>query len=648
LLGKILGGRYEILEKIGIGGMSVVYKAKCHLLNRFVAVKVLRPELVENEEFVARFKRESQAAASLTHPNIVNMYDVGQEDDTHYIVMEYIDGKTLKEFIREKGRLTSEEAVKICSQICSALNHAHNNHIVHRDIKPQNILMTKDGIPKVADFGIARAVTSATVTMAGSNVIGSVHYFSPEQARGGYVDKKSDIYSLGIVFYEMVTGVVPFEGDSAISVALKHIQEKVTPPGDIYPDIPKSIQYIIEKAIEKDIDKRYHDTADMLSDLNRALKEPDGEYIKRSEEDQQATRVIPAINDRVINPEGQLNEADGEDLPEEYEEEDEEVAEKKRNRIWIGVSISVIILVFLVLFLVLRGIYQQNFARREVEVPLVEGYDYEIAETILKSRELIMKIVEWREDNTVREGEVLSQNPKEGMKVNTDSAVNVIVSSGPKKAIVPSLINESLRSAEIKLENEGLTAAAPEYVPSQIASGYVVEQDPPAYTEVSEGTEVKLYVSKGPEDNMTKADKYTGWPLDIALEMIAADNLEKGTIYKEYNSQVKPGYVYKQSPEPGMNVEKGRKIDLWVSLGEKESGKSMLTINLGDAEEEVRVQVIRTSDDKIVHDEIHDPSKGEVDIILEGTGVESFAIWLNDEYWMTKTLNFTAKGSDGQ
>ncbi len=508
--------------------------------------------------------------------------------------------------------------------------------------------MTKDGIPKVADFGIARAVTSATVTMAGSNVIGSVHYFSPEQARGGYVDKKSDIYSLGIVFYEMVTGVVPFEGDSAISVALKHIQEKVTPPGDIYPDIPKSIQYIIEKAIEKDIDKRYHDTADMLSDLNRALKEPDGEYIKRSEEDQQATRVIPAINDRVINPEGQLNEADGEDLPEEYEEEDEEVAEKKRNRIWIGVSISVIILVFLVLFLVLRGIYQQNFARREVEVPLVEGYDYEIAETILKSRELIMKIVEWREDNTVREGEVLSQNPKEGMKVNTDSAVNVIVSSGPKKAIVPSLINESLRSAEIKLENEGLTAAAPEYVPSQIASGYVVEQDPPAYTEVSEGTEVKLYVSKGPEDNMTKADKYTGWPLDIALEMIAADNLEKGTIYKEYNSQVKLGYVYKQSPEPGMNVEKGRKIDLWVSLGEKESGKSMLTINLGDAEEEVRVQVIRTSDDKIVHDEIHDPSKGEVDIILEGTGVESFAIWLNDEYWMTKTLNFTAKGSDGQ
>jgi beta-lactam-binding protein with PASTA domain/tRNA A-37 threonylcarbamoyl transferase component Bud32 len=648
LLGKILGGRYEILEKIGIGGMSVVYKAKCHLLNRFVAVKVLRPELVDNEEFVVRFKRESQAAASLAHPNIVNMYDVGQEDDTHYIVMEYIDGKTLKEFIREKGRLTSEEAVKICSQICSALNHAHNNHIVHRDIKPQNILMTKDGIPKVADFGIARAVTSATVTMAGSNVIGSVHYFSPEQARGGYVDKKSDIYSLGIVFYEMVTGVVPFEGDSAISVALKHIQEKVTPPGDIYPDIPKSIQYIIEKAIEKDIDKRYHDTADMLSDLNRALKEPDGEYIKRSEEDQQATRVIPAINDRVINPEGQLNEADGEDLPEEYEEEDEEVAEKKRNRIWIGVSISVIILVFLVLFLVLRGIYQQNFARREVEVPLVEGYDYEIAETILKSRELIMKIVEWREDNTVREGEVLSQNPKEGMKVNTDSAVNVIVSSGPKKAIVPSLINESLRSAEIKLENEGLTAAAPEYVPSQIASGYVVEQDPPAYTEVSEGTEVKLYVSKGPEDNMTKADKYTGWPLDIALEMIAADNLEKGTIYKEYNSQVKLGYVYKQSPEPGMNVEKGRKIDLWVSLGEKESGKSMLTINLGDAEEEVRVQVIRTSDDKIVHDEIHDPSKGEVDIILEGTGVESFAIWLNDEYWMTKTLNFTAKGSDGQ
>ena len=279
MLGKILGGRYELLEKTGGGGMAVVYKAKCHLLKRYVAVKILRPDLVDNEEFVTRFKRESQAAASLSHPNIVNMYDVGQENGTHYIVMEYVDGMTLKEYIRKEGRLTSKEAVRIASQICSALHHAHENNIVHRDIKPQNILINKEGTAKVADFGIARAVTSSTVTMAGANVIGSVHYFSPEQAKGGYVDKKSDIYSLGIVLYEMVTGVVPFEGDSAISVALKHIQEQVTPPGEINPDVPKSIQYIIQRAIEKNLENRYHDAAEMLHDLSQALDlQP---YVKR-------------------------------------------------------------------------------------------------------------------------------------------------------------------------------------------------------------------------------------------------------------------------------------------------------------------------------------------------------------------------------
>lgn len=279
--------------------MAVVYKARCHLLKRFVAVKILRPELVENEEFVLRFKRESQSAASLSHPNIVNIYDVGQEGDIHYIVMEYVDGKTLKEYIREKGRLDPEEAARICIQICQALSHAHKNGIVHRDIKPQNILISRDGDVKVADFGIARAATTATVTMAGSNVIGSVHYFSPEQARGGLVSYQSDIYSLGIVLYEMVTGVVPFEGDSAITVALKHIQEKITPVRDINPEIPKSIQYIIEKATEKDISLRYKDTAELLKDLRRALKEPDGNFVSKDKDksalDEQTTQVMPPI-----------------------------------------------------------------------------------------------------------------------------------------------------------------------------------------------------------------------------------------------------------------------------------------------------------------------------------------------------------------
>jgi serine/threonine protein kinase len=645
LLGKILGGRYELLEKIGGGGMAVVYKAKCHLLKRYVAVKILRPELVENDEFVNRFKRESQSAASLSHPNIVNMYDVGQEDDIHYIVMEYVDGKTLKEYIREKGRLESEEAVRIVSQICSALNHAHNNNIVHRDIKPQNILMSKDGIAKVADFGIARAVNSATVTMAGANVIGSVHYFSPEQARGGYVDKKSDIYSLGIVLYEMVTGVVPFEGDSAISVALKHIQEKVTPPGEINPDIPKSIQYIIERAIEKDIDKRYHDTADMLSDLKRALKEPDGAYVKRAIEDDQATRIIPAIQDIPDSAEKDpTKEYSG--LDEELEQE--EASSRKRNRIWMGISITVITTVLLVLVMVLRAIYIQNFVRQDTEVPLIEGYDEETAREILESRDLVLNIVEWRHDRETKEGHIISQYPKEGMTVQAESFVDAVVSAGVKPAIVPDVVNKSQRNAEIELENKGLKVAAPEYVESQTPSGFVVEQDPPALTEVPEGTEVTLFISKGPEDNMTEVGKYTGLTVGMAQQLIESGDLVVGTVKEEPNSTVNAGIIFKQSPEPGMDVEKGRKVNLWVSTGEAVSYRKLLRIELQGNKERARVKVIRTSDDQVVYDKEHKVSEGVIEIVMEDTGVKSYAIWVDNKYKMTTTLDFTKKDSEGE
>jgi serine/threonine protein kinase len=250
LIGRVLGKRYEIVERIGSGGMSQVYKARCSLLNRYVAVKVLRPEYTSDENFIRKFRRESQAAASLSHQNIVSVYDVGVDDEVHYIVMEYIEGKTLKQLIQEKGRLSPAETAEIAQQICKALVHAHKNHIIHRDIKPHNILVTKDGVAKVTDFGIARAVTASTVTNSG-NVIGSVHYFSPEQARGGFIDEKSDLYSLGIVIYEMITGQVPFEGESPISVALKHLQEPVKPPGKVVEDIPPGLEQIIMKAIEK-------------------------------------------------------------------------------------------------------------------------------------------------------------------------------------------------------------------------------------------------------------------------------------------------------------------------------------------------------------------------------------------------------------
>ncbi|MGI6571193.1 MAG: Stk1 family PASTA domain-containing Ser/Thr kinase [Caldicoprobacterales bacterium] len=634
MLGKILGGRYELLEKTGGGGMAVVYKAKCHLLNRYVAVKILRPDLVENEEFVERFKRESQSAASLSHPNIVNMYDVGQENDIHYIVMEYVDGMTLKDYIRRKGRLSSEEAVRIACQICAGLHHAHENNIVHRDIKPQNILINKEGIAKVADFGIARAVTSSTVTMAGANVIGSVHYFSPEQARGGYVDKKSDIYSLGIVLYEMVTGVVPFEGDSAISVALKHIQEKVIPPVEINPNIPRSIQFIIERAIEKELKNRYDNAAEMLDDLNRALEEPDGAYVRRFVDDNMDTRIIPVINGHEkSSPEaGQPNGESGENPP-----------DKRRG--WVLVTISAIAAaaVLLVLFMVISSIFKQNFIVRDVPVPLIEGYDEDTAREILRSSGLVLVVDERRYDTDVEEGIIISQNPKEGIKVKSESRVHVVISSGVRLVPVPDVVNLSQRDAEIQLENEGLKIGQTEFVSSDIASGYVIRQEPEAYEDVPEGTAVHLYISKGPEDTMTVVGKYTGVTESIAEEMIKGDKLVKGEVKEEYNSEYKEGIVFRQSPQPGANVEQGRKVDLWVSLGEQPSYKKKIELYLGDIDRKVRVQIIRTSDDKIIYDKKQNPSEGKIEIILEDKGKQNYAIWIDNEYFMTRTLNFTEK-----
>lgn len=640
MLGRILGGRYELIEKTGGGGMAVVYKAKCHLLNRYVAVKILRPDLVENEEFVTRFKRESQAAASLSHPNIVNMYDVGQEDDIHYIVMEYVDGMTLKEYIRKEGRLSCEEAVRIACQVCSALHHAHENNIVHRDIKPQNILISRDGTAKVADFGIARAVTSATVTMAGANVIGSVHYFSPEQAKGSYVDKKSDIYSLGIVLYEMVTGVVPFEGDSAISVALKHIQEQVTPPGELNPDIPKSIQYIIERALEKRLEDRYNDAAEMLSDLKRALKEPDGSYVKRITSDSQATRVIPRIEYERHIKDHQVTELNDIDVKNTTENEGET---RVRRRGWMLTTLSVIAAaaVLFVLFMVVRTIYNQNFAIRNTEVPSIVGYDESTAREILKERGLQLTIEEWQYDESVPEGRIISQNPQEGTNVKTNSKVYVVMSSGVKMITVPYVINLSQRNAEIELENIGLKVGPIEYINSDIASGYVVKQEPSAFQDVPEGTEIRLYVSKGPEDTSVMVGKYTGITEDLAVEMIKSSNLEVGNVYREYNSEYNEGIVFRQSPHEGANVEHGRKIDIWVSLGEQQSNKKKITITLDGTDRNVRVQIIRTSDDRIIYDKEHNPKEGEIEIVIEDTGVQNYAVWIDNEYFMTKTLDFT-------
>ena len=615
--------------------MAVVYKARCHLLKRYVAVKVLRPELVENEEFVVRFKQESQSAASLSHPNIVNIYDVGQEGDLHYIVMEYINGKTLKDYIREKGCLELGEAVSIALQICSALSHAHRNQIVHRDIKPQNILLNEEGDAKVADFGIARAATNATVTMAGASVIGSVHYFSPEQARGGHVDKKSDIYSLGIVLYEMVTGTLPFEGDSAITVALKHIQERVTPVGEIRPDVPKSVQYIIEKATEKDQDKRYTDANAMIADLSLALIDPDGSFITRDnpDEDEQATRVIPPV--RAADDEKHKGKR----------EKTEKKGKKLRTALLAVGGILLIALILYGAYWVFYSIYKSNFGGAdEVEVPMVEGLTEEAARSALELRGLEMN-PEYENHRKVPEGEVISQNPKAGIKVRIDSKVDVVISTGVRTVKVPPVTGMTQREAEIEIENAGLKVGEPEYIFSNIPSGYVAEQEIPANTEVAEGTEIVLHISKGPEDNLVRVGSYTGGSEQDARIAIANDGLKVGKVHKENNNEYSAGTVFKQYPENGQYVDAGRSVELWVSLGPQTTRKKSLDITITGSKESVQVKVVRVSDGFVIHNDSHRLADGTIRIPIEGSGVVGYDIYIDGEFLERRHTNFDKEES---
>lgn len=369
MIGKMLGNRYELLEKIGEGGMAEVYKAKCHSLNRFVAVKILKAEYSSDKDFVEKFKREATAAASLSDNNIVTIYDVGTEDGINYIVMEYVKGKTLKDIIREKRRLSNEETVEVAIQIAKALSCAHKNNIIHRDIKPHNIMVTEDGMVKVTDFGIAKASNSVTITNT-SKVLGSAHYFSPEQAKGSYVDFRTDIYSLGIVIYEMITGRVPFNADSPVSVALKHIQETPVPPKDINSSIPNSLNNLILKAIEKEPIKRYQSIKEMLSDLEK-IKNDWNYNIPITTFDNDETRVMDPVN-----------------IEDEYEEDDEDKIkkpmDKKKKRILI-LSISVV-LVFVLGILAAYFAFKGTGSKGDVAIPNIVGLKSDEAKSLLKQK----------------------------------------------------------------------------------------------------------------------------------------------------------------------------------------------------------------------------------------------------------------------
>ncbi|HEX2925960.1 MAG TPA: Stk1 family PASTA domain-containing Ser/Thr kinase [Ruminiclostridium sp.] len=561
--GQLLGNRYLLLEKIGGGGMAVVYKAKCTFLNRFVAVKVLRTEFTNDDEFVKRFKIEAQAVASLSHPNVVSIYDVGHQDDIHYIVMEYVDGMTLKDYLNKHGALNWKDAVKITIQICSAIEHAHKNNIVHRDIKPHNILLTKEGIAKVTDFGIARAVTSSTITMVGST-IGSVHYFSPEQARGGFIDEKSDLYSLGIALYEMVTGKVPFDGDTPVAVALKHIQETPVEPHKIVPSLPYGVNEIIMKAIQKEQNMRYQSATEMLSDLNTVLLQPQGGFVGQKSVSSQATIRMKSVNtddiDSTVRVSTRPANVNGKKL------EAEKQKKKNNTTYWLaGIACVLVIGVLLVITLLL---FTKNDSGNVHQMENYYGKKYEDVKDELKQKGFNVT-PNFQNNDSIPKGVIFSQSIEPGAEYKDGSFTDLelSISNGPASKKVPDVTDSDYRDAQSELESQDIKYKIEEENSDNIKEDYVIRTEPKANEQISDDTVVTVFVSKGAEVKLTKVPNLVGKTEAEAQKLLVDAKLSLGNILPEGTTK---GIVNKQAPEAYSQVAPGETVTIWLTPQEEQ------------------------------------------------------------------------------
>lgn len=538
MLGRLLGGRYEVLEKVGEGGMSLIYRAKDLYLNRIVAIKVLREHLIHDEEFVARFRREAQAVASLSHANIVSIYDVGQDKDLHYLVIEMVEGQNLKERIKELGKIPLGQAVEIAVQICDALEHAHKHKIIHCDIKPHNIIITKDGKAKVTDFGIARAVTTATITHTGS-IMGSVHYFSPEQAKGEIADEKSDIYSVGVVLYEMLTGRLPFEGESPISVALKKINSDAVPPREVNPEIGEALEKVVQRAMERNPIKRYDSVLELKQDIISAQLYNKLEFLEKEMDD--------TINLRSLGR--KKNSPDDLSTP---------------IKVWVWTMISLVVIGFII------GMYMSSavLSRGEVKVPDIVELKVEEATDMLQKMELNLAVVRTINHPTLQEGFIISQDPKPEVIVKKNSEVKIVVSKGPNIVTVPNILNSDLLNAEIALSNEGLTIGEVTRVyHEQIPSSKVVHQEPAAGKEIIQGSSVNIIVSKGPEPIWVRMPAVTGLNIEQAKIVLQNYNLVIGIVQTENSYEAVQDIVIRQDPGAGSEILQGSVVNLVTSSG---------------------------------------------------------------------------------
>ena len=642
LIGKIIGNRYEILEEVGLGGMATVYKAKDHVLNRLVAVKVLKDEFTTDTEFIKRFNTEAQAAASLSHPNIVSIYDVGHEDENnlYYIVMELVQGKTLKEIINSEGILSWKWAVNIAMQIASALELAHKNGIVHRDIKPHNIIITEDGIAKVTDFGIAKAVSNSTITAFGTT-IGSVHYFSPEQAKGGFTDAKSDLYSLGVVMYEMLTGKVPFDADTPVSVALKHMQEDPKEPIELNPEIPSAVNQIVIKAMQKEPSARYQNATEMLHDLSKALKDPDGDFVIIENKDGGYTRVMQAISDDQINT----------GKKEEVKTKTNFFTEHPKAK--IAIIILSLILLFVVVFLITK-IAIDGGIKSKVDMPNLVGKTQAEAEQMADDLGITLEITEVASSD-VEEGKVVSQDPKyTESKIEKGSTIKINVSKGPEETEMVKLEGMKIEDARNTAESLGITLDEQTENSDTVEAGIIIRQDTAVGTLVKSGDTVVVHISAGVEK--VRVPTVLGMDEGTAVATLKNAGLNPKVTY-ESNEEEEDGKVISQSIDANAETAKNSNIDIVVNkivkeqktinvivdvksiMGSSSSQNTNTANETTEAPETVNVTILidgveRTQNSTSVNNSSYNAYS------YTSTGTHDITVRVGSNYTRTRTINF--------
>jgi len=610
-VGTILNNRYEIIEMLGQGGMAHVYKAHCHVLNRNVAIKVLRDEFVKDETFIRRFTTEAQAAAALSHANIVSIFDVASEGDLHYIVMELIEGITLKEYIEANKPLDWQTATNFEQQICAALDCAHRNNVIHQDIKPQNILITPEGVLKVTDFGIAHAANSSTIIAGDADgAVGSVHYCSPEQARGGYTDAKTDIYSAGVVLYEMLTGSVPFDATTPVAVAMKHIEEEVPSPRVLNPDIPEDLEKVIFKSMNREKRCRYASAADMFRDLSYVFE---------------GITVSPTV-------EGGDEESHTSPRRKRSTEKDKKEGIKRRNDIFI--ILGSVLAAGIILMLVVFGLLSTGGQKNEVMVPYIVNMTQEEASKVLADNKLELRVDEIVPSTDVPAGSVIEQEPVSGRSVKKGSVVVVRISAGADLR-VPNVVGYDLEQAVKELEDRGFKVLIRNRQEEGADADEVVGQSPTANSAASRGDSVTIYVNTKGEDVIVP--RLIGMTKGEAERVLREEGLKLGTV-KEKNSSEPKGKIIEQTPEQGATVQPDTAVDIVISNGKSEESttpddpvdqlkEKSISIAVPTDKETTQIRVEQNG--VAVHDAQHAKSEGVFTLRLRGKGTVKIEIFHN-------------------